>query len=577
MRIAAWWDRFPERLEHELGELRAAGIDFDDPSFDSTRGVMIIVLRHEVAGERRRFEVVFPAFYPFTRFEVRSVDEMLPRHMNPFGGNLCLIGRDTSNWNVDDTLADFILNRLPQVFVAAAGTDEDEAAELEEHQGEPFSAYYTYAPSSMVLVDGGWRIPGSVERGEMVVRWISRPDGDLPARGVVLRVIDGHGGDVAVADERILRVTPQGRDERIPWVRLPEPPATNDPRAVRRFAVERLPAGQRRHSVLAVLFPEEVGWRETGDGWLVVVQRAARNRSRVPGAVELVRVGRAGPDDLAQRSPEAKSLRSRTAAIFGLGALGSPSAVTLARTGVGDLRLVDHDVVEPGTVVRWELGLQAAGHPKAPLLAHHIRTNWPYTTAQPFVWQVGNPLNPDARELEWMAEILDGADLIYDATAELGIQYLLSTLAAEHEIPYVAVSSTDGAHGGLILRIHPERTEACWVCHRHHLETGSLPSPPRDPNGRLQPIGCAEPTFTGSALDLQNVANQAVRAAIHTMLASDDGRDWWDLAVGTLRTPGGGDIATPRWETFSLERHPDCRNHDQERHVAKGGDRNGRP
>jgi molybdopterin/thiamine biosynthesis adenylyltransferase len=263
------------------------------------------------------------------------------------------------------------------------------------------------------------------------------------------------------------------------------------------------------------------------------------------------------------RIPELAPLAKSSIAVIGLGAVGAPGALELARAGVRELRLLDFDHVDPGTIVRWPLGLEAAGLLKTTSLPEFLAANYPYTKLKAYTHRLGavrdiaDALTPDPLVLD---EVLNGANLVYDATAEIGIQHSLSDLARERGIPYVCASATEGAWGGLIARIRPGRTEGCWYCLMHHLDTGSIPTPPRSPTGTVQPIGCANPTFVGAGFDLTEVAIAAARLAVATLCADNqDGYpDYdWDVACLSLRDPEGKAIA-PRWQTFTLKRHLRC-------------------
>ena len=156
--------------------------------------------------------------------------------------------------------------------------------------------------------------------------------------------------------------------------------------------------------------------------------------------------------------------------------------------------------------------------------------------------------------------MLEGVDLVYDATAEVGIQHLLADLAIERSIPYLCISTTPGAWGGLVARIRPQHTEGCWICLQNALTDGTIPSPPFDPAGGVQPKGCADPTFTGAGFDVGQVALAGVRLAVATLSAGTNGGYpdvGWDVVVVSLRDPDRRMIA-PQWETFSLARHPSC-------------------
>ena len=88
---------------------------------------------------------------------------------------------------------------------------------------------------------------------------------------------------------------------------------------------------------------------------------------------------------------------------------------------------------------------------------------------------------------------------------------------------------------------------------------GSIPTPPLDRSGRVQPAGCASPTFTGAGFDLGQVALGAVRLTVQT-LSSRTGlypAADYDVMVCSLREADGRVIA-PRWGTFALRRHPSC-------------------
>jgi molybdopterin/thiamine biosynthesis adenylyltransferase len=54
---------------------------------------------------------------------------------------------------------------------------------------------------------------------------------------------------------------------------------------------------------------------------------------------------RDGESGLGHRVPAVAALRNAKVAVIGLGAIGSPIAIELARNGVGKLHVLDHDVV----------------------------------------------------------------------------------------------------------------------------------------------------------------------------------------------------------------------------------------
>jgi molybdopterin/thiamine biosynthesis adenylyltransferase len=273
---------------------------------------------------------------------------------------------------------------------------------------------------------------------------------------------------------------------------------------------------------------------------------------------------RGGLDDSSARIPALRPLRNRCVAVLGLGALGAPAAIELARSGLGELRLVDHDFVDPATTVRWPFGLAAAGKPKVEVVAGFVRANYPNSTVKAWRHRIGavRCLAPDdstLSDLEVIDEVLEGVDLIIDFTAETGISDAIADLASEREIPFLAAWATPGAWGGVVARVRPKRA-GCWYCVRCAFDDGTLPPPPADPTGIFQPAGCGDPTFTGAGFDLNVVSGIATRLVVSTLCADETEAypdSPWDIAVIEIRNdqlvPG------PKFLSVTeLRLHPNC-------------------
>lgn len=274
------------------------------------------------------------------------------------------------------------------------------------------------------------------------------------------------------------------------------------------------------------------------------------------------KASRTGLQDLTQRIPELSSFHDKKVTIIGLGCLGALSALEFARCGVGELRIVDFDTVEAGTIVRWPLGLESVGKRKTEVINKFISENYPFTKVIPFSHRIGEVRQSEQQtsDYEVLEAALNGTDLIYDASAETGLQHLLSDLASELRIPYIGVSTTFGAWGGVLVRIRPEKTEGCWLCYMYRLDDNSIPSAAFDPAGEIQPVGCADPIFTGTSFDLGIIALGGVRLAVSTLTEKDE-KGYpsfeWDVTIIDLRDPNGNAI-TPSWQTFHLRKHPLC-------------------
>jgi len=556
-----WWERFPGRLDRETASLDRRGITFKRDEDAWRDGQLILEVNiTPTEGAAIRLIAHYPFTFPYTRFEVFAPDVSLPRHQNPFEKNLCLMGRSSSNWSVHDTLGDVLTTQLP-TLMRFATEGQASLRDLEEPQGEPFTDFYHYYPNTAVLVDSSWQLK-SITSGKLKLLFSSA----LPFRGAVTEILDSSGNTLVQAEKVFNRAFTHSARGR--WVRWETPIVETDPKRFlgivsaryRDFGQMALSA-QRALSrgdpeIFGIVFPEEGEQGKHHDAWLFLV--------RTKDGLHLARACRAGRADVGSRAPELAALPGKRVTAIGLGSVGAPSAIELARNGVGVLKLMDYDFIEAGTSSRWPLGLAVAGGSKVDVTADFIEQNYPYTKVDRFCGMIGRaqrvpaPGYCDSRDL---APLLD-TDLILDATAEPGIQLLLADLAAERGIPYICASTTPGAWGGVVFRQLPGTDQACWSCLQHAMTQGLVPTPLHDPGGTLQPAGCSNLTFTGASVDIQFLSLMAVRTAIATLCAgAQNGYPDvdWNVAIATLRSPDGQLIA-PRWEVQTIRRHSDCHN-----------------
>lgn len=281
--MRSWLERWPERLDYETQALESAGIKIDG-RIDDPHGRVTLHLSTMLAGNRVGLKAVFPSLYPYTRFEVYAPDLDLEHHQNPFGKNLCMIGQATENWRNEDTLASYIKDRLPLVLEAASSTTMDEVAVIEEHQAEPVTAYYRYEQDALILVNSDWSIDPTAVSGTLRVGY--RPEYLPIMRGAVLEVLGPQNRTLATADGRIAQQYQNEMQAR--WVRMSVAPKTNDPADIlhQAAAIDNQvtkttlwhPVKGGRVAITAIVVPEEIAWRKTGDGWLFVVHWAEAQR-----------------------------------------------------------------------------------------------------------------------------------------------------------------------------------------------------------------------------------------------------------------------------------------------------------
>lgn len=534
-----WWDP-DERIAWELEQLSGKGYEFQPPLVRTLP--FTLVVDADIGGERQRLEVDFPELYPYFRFEVRAPHLSLPHHQHLLSKNLCLMPRGTEHWDMSKSLAWYLDTQLPKVVAAGRATESGPTTALEEPQAEPVTDYYTYRDNAMILIDGAWTLPADFVSGRLQVLSDQRVERTDPLRGTVMHVTTGNGDTVLTAPPHLQR---GGEVVRGHIVQLQEPILEANPADLRARIKQEYFSGEQeeRTSILALVMPEEHGWRDrSGQGWLFIVTE--KNKGSY-----YARAGRAGATDLHARAPEL-NLSSATIAVFGLGCLGGISTIEFAKAGAGEVRFLDHDYLDPGTALRWYLGLQAVGVLKAHLIADFVKKHYPLTKPVPYEHRLGS-FDNDRQTVEAIA---DGASLIYDATAEPGVSYFLAELARHRNLPFVHVSGTQGGWGGIVARLTP--TTGCWYCFKAAEKAQQILPAPADPSGNIQPTGCANPTFTGAGFDLTTIAMTGVRTAVAT-LSEPYPNQPWDVMVIALRDEHGAMIP-PRFSTYLLPKDPAC-------------------
>ena len=150
-----------------------------------------------------------------------------------------------------------------------------------------------------------------------------------------------------------------------------------------------------------------------------------------------------------------KRITAGRIAIVGCGATGSALAGLLARAGVGTLRIIDRDYVEPSNLQRQSLFDEADAAeslPKAIAAARKIAGFNSQIMVEPKVEDLV-PANIEA--------LLEGFDLILDGTDNFETRYLINDYAVSCSRPWI-YSAAVGSYG-VSMNIVPGQT-ACLAC-----------------------------------------------------------------------------------------------------------------
>ncbi len=154
------------------------------------------------------------------------------------------------------------------------------------------------------------------------------------------------------------------------------------------------------------------------------------------------------------REGQQKLARARVV-VVGCGATGSVLSSLLSRAGVGSLRILDRDYVEPSNLQRQSLFDENDAReslPKAIAAARQIARFNSAVTVEPHVADL-TPQNVDS--------LLGGVDLILDGTDNFETRYLVNDYAVKNAVPWIYAAAV-GSYA-VTMNILPGET-ACLAC-----------------------------------------------------------------------------------------------------------------
>jgi hypothetical protein len=120
--------------------------------------------------------------------------------------------------------------------------------------------------------------------------------------------------------------------------------------------------------------------------------------------------------------------------------------------------------------------------------------------------------------------------------------------------------ATEGGLGGAVARVVPSAT-GCWYCPQLRIDDNTIPPPPFATDGRVQPRGCAEPTWTGASFDALPLVAQAARVVTTTLLVgrrAGGGREPHDVFVLDQASAQPGELTAPTLRSYPLTVHGRC-------------------
>ena len=157
-----------------------------------------------------------------------------------------------------------------------------------------------------------------------------------------------------------------------------------------------------------------------------------------------------------QGSAATAKLQAAVVAVCGLGGLGSNIAISLARSGIGKLILIDFDTVDITNLHRQQYKSSQVGLPKAEALLENLKEVAPYVQ-----YEVHN----EKVTAENAVRLLEDADIVCEAFDKADAKSMLVDVVLE-QLPQktlVAASGMAGFDSGNTIRTR-KLTERFYLC-----------------------------------------------------------------------------------------------------------------
>ncbi len=150
-----------------------------------------------------------------------------------------------------------------------------------------------------------------------------------------------------------------------------------------------------------------------------------------------------------------RRLLASRATVVGCGAIGAATANLLVRAGVGFVRIIDRDFVEPSNLQRQTLFDESDARAALPKAVAAERKLLSINSAVAVKGVVADLSSGNAEEL------LSGCDLLLDGTDNFETRFLVNDFAVHSGVPWIYAAAV--ASYGLCMTIRPGVT-ACLAC-----------------------------------------------------------------------------------------------------------------
>lgn len=522
------WYKLNEALfEEEREALNKRGFSLNKKTFSDQNRVEFNGVV-DVNGESYTLKILYPYGYPEFSPECFVEEIQFARHQSPDGGKMCLYEDWKSNSDLNGgSVLDLAIQWIERIQKGHFDPNE-------EIDGPEPKQYHVIAPNiGTVLtpeeVYKDWK--GQEGIFKVNLRNLLDPNEKLYLNGMLTSIHST--GELFANDDRLNSLFQEGelvgkcfqvsttppyfrnQQEIISWLTKQ---GHRDIMKKCRAASKHIEDPRYRIGpLLGIKYIDEVGRRGNFEPrFLVIALKDVLIKKRPnPYQTEfgVFCSNEMSPSKLFKRITHLQPLANKHVVVLGLGTIGAPVALELAKAGVGKLTLVDRDVLNAGNVTRHVCNLYQVGLPKAQAVSQIIKTHNPYVKIDPRFESWGMETSDDV-----VATSIREADLIVCAVGHDPTEEYINKLSYYMNIPVIYTYAGSGAWSGRVFRVEPGVT-GCYDCHGWSMYEDQELRLTNSDDLEIYDHGCATPAFPGSGIDTGILANFTSRLAIQTLLA----------------------------------------------------------
>jgi len=154
-------------------------------------------------------------------------------------------------------------------------------------------------------------------------------------------------------------------------------------------------------------------------------------------------------------------INKKNVAIIGLGSGGSLIALHLAKSGIGNLTLIDGDIIMDHNIVRHICSLKDVGRYKTLAVKGYILERVPTIK----ITTVEKPFSRENKNVEnFFDSLLAKVDLLVSATGDNIMNESINEFCYKRNIPVIFAGAFEKIIGGIMIRIDPRKKSICYRC-----------------------------------------------------------------------------------------------------------------